>query len=123
MAHAGPAVAAADACNRPPQILASGIVLSIQPSFVEQLRRILLTEGFNNAGLFQVWKRGQIFGYVRRVQYDLEWHIRAFADGRLESELEPPRTTINHLLVTPRPSDDILAQLLSRHRISFTRQW
>lgn len=48
--------------------------------------------------------------------YDLKWHVRAFADGRLESELEPPRTTIRHLLVWPSPHDGLLAQLLTRIR-------
>jgi hypothetical protein len=94
-------------------------MLSISPWQVEILRRTLLAEGFRSAGLLQIWKKGQVFGYVRRIQESLEWHIRAFEDGRLESELEPPRTTIRHLLNNPFPADQPLAQLLQRHRIPF----
>ncbi len=98
-------------------------MLSIHPSFVERFRQTLLAEGFSNAGLLQIWKRGQVFGYVRRLREDLEWHVRAFADGRLESELEFPRISIPHPLVVPYASDGLLAQLLSRNRIPFSSAW
>ena len=94
-------------------------MLSIHPSFVEKFRQTLLADGFSSAGIFQIWKKGQVFGYVRCVRYDLEWHVRAFADGRLESELEPPRSTIRHLLVSPYQSDGLLALHLSQHQIPF----
>lgn len=86
---------------------------------MEYLRRTLLAEGFKNVGLWQIWKKGQVFGYARRVGNDLEWHVRAFVDGSLESELEPPRTTIYHLIRWPYLHDGLLAQLLGRHRIPF----
>jgi hypothetical protein len=70
-----------------------------------------------------MWKKGQVFGYVRLLRNDLEWHIRAFPDGTLESEIEPPRTTIKHLLITPIKHDGILAQFLNRHRIPFSAKW
>ncbi|HUK51320.1 MAG TPA: hypothetical protein VLV18_09805 [Terriglobales bacterium] len=85
------------------------------------MRRTLLTEGFKSAGLLQVCKRGQVFGYVRRIRYDLEWHVRAFSDGRIESEVERPRTSIYHLLAWPYEHDSLLAQLLNKHRIPFTK--
>ncbi|HUK28673.1 MAG TPA: hypothetical protein VLV31_09630 [Candidatus Acidoferrales bacterium] len=95
-------------------------MLSIHPQQVERLRRTLLSEGFKSAGLLQICKRGQVFGYVRRIRYDLEWHVRAFADGRLESEVESPRTTIRHLLSPSYQHDDLLAKLLYKHGIQFT---
>lgn len=61
-----------------------------------------------------------MFGYARPVGTNMEWHVRAFVDGTLESELEPPRNTIRHLLKPAYFSDFLLAQLLSRHRIPFT---
>jgi|GEM_PF-2121101 hypothetical protein len=94
-------------------------MLSIHPSLVERLRQTLLADGFSSAGIFQIWKRGQVFGYIRRLRFDLEWHVRAYADGRLESELEPPRNTIRHLLVNPYQSDGMLALLLSNTKSHF----
>jgi hypothetical protein len=94
-------------------------MLSIHPSLVERFRQTLLADGFTSAGIFQIWKKGQVFGYIRRLRYDLEWHVRAYADGRLESELEPPRNTIRHLLVNPYQSDGMLAMLLSQYQIPF----
>jgi hypothetical protein len=96
-------------------------VLSIHPSYVEQFRRTLVAEGFRSAGLLQIWKRGQIFGYVRRMSNDLEWHVRAFYDGTLESELELPRTSIHHLLRGPWLTDTPLAELLRRYGIPFSQ--
>ena len=60
-----------------------------------------------------------MFGYARPLGTDMEWHVRAFVDGTLESELESPRNTISHLLKPRYFSDGLLAQLLSRHRIPF----
>jgi hypothetical protein len=95
-------------------------MLSIHASLVEGFRQTLLADGFTSAGIFQIWKHGQVFGYIRRLRHDLEWHVRAYADGRLESELEPPRNTIRHLLVNPYQSDGMLALLLSQHQIPFS---
>ena len=96
------------------------ILISISPWYVEFFRRTLLAEGFNNVGFFQIWKRGQVFGYARMLSENLEWHVRAFIDGTLESEVELPRTTIHHLLHYPYLHDGLLAQLLSRHRIPYS---
>jgi hypothetical protein len=60
-----------------------------------------------------------VFGYARPLAVDMEWHVRAFANGMLESELEYPRNTIRHLLKPTYFSDGLLARLLSRHRIPF----
>jgi hypothetical protein len=97
-------------------------VHSISPNFVDYLRRTLLAEGFKNLGLLQIWKKGQVFGYARRLGSNLEWHVRAFVDGSLESELEPPRTTIYHLTRQPYLHDGLLAQLLRKYRIPFHRK-
>jgi len=97
-------------------------LLSISPWYVERFRRTLLAEGFRNVGLFQIWKKGQMFGYARRLGTNLEWHVRAFVDGTLESEVELPRTTIHHLLHRPYLHDGLLTQLLSHHRIPFSPQ-
>lgn len=76
-----------------------------------------------NVGIFQIWKKGQVFGYARGLGDDLEWHVRAFVDGSLESELELPRTTIQHLLQTPFQHDGLLEHLLRRYRIPFSRMF
>lgn len=94
-------------------------MLSISPWHVEYFRQTLLSEGFEDVFL-QIWKRGQVFGYSRRLAPNVEWHVRAFGDGTLESELEQPRTTIQHLLRPTYFSDGLLAQLLQRHWIPFS---
>jgi hypothetical protein len=94
-------------------------MLSISPWHVDYFRRALLAEGFRDAGFLQIRKRGQVFGYTRPLGAKMEWHVRAFANGSLESELELPRNTISHLLKPRYFSDGLLAQLLSRHRIPF----
>jgi hypothetical protein len=76
-------------------------MLSIHPSLVERFRQTLLADGFTSAGIFQVWKKGQVFGYIRRLRHDVEWHVRAYADGRLESELEPHETQSGTYLSIP----------------------
>jgi hypothetical protein len=109
------------ACSQSKSFLGQLILLSISPQNVERFRQMLLSEGFRNVGIFQVWKRGQIFGYARQIGANLEWHVRAFFDGSLESEVELPRTSIHHLINRPYLHDGILAQFLSRHRVPFTR--
>jgi hypothetical protein len=94
-------------------------LLSISPWHVEYFRGVLVTNGFRDVGFLQIWKRGQVFGYARPYGAEMEWHVRAFANGTLESELESPRNTIGHLLKPLYLSDGLLAQLLSRHRIPF----
>jgi len=75
-------------------------MLSIHTSLAERSRQTLLADGFTSAGILQIWKRGKVFGYIRHLRYDLEWHVKAYADGSLESEPEPPRNTI-HLFANP----------------------
>jgi hypothetical protein len=75
------------------------MLLSIRPWHFEYFRQTLLAEGFKDVGFFQIWKRGQLFGHGRPLAVDTEWHVRAFANGMLESELEYPRNTIKDTLI------------------------
>jgi len=88
-------------------------------SLVERFRQTVLTVGFISAGIFQIWKRGQIFGHIRRLRYDRDWRVRTLADGSLESNSEALRNTIWHLLANPNELDGMFALLLSHHQIQF----
>lgn len=64
--------------------------------WLETTKEVLDQEGFRHTRL-QVVKPGQVFGLVKRVDSIWEMHVRAFDNGRLESEIEISRDYFEHL--------------------------
>jgi hypothetical protein len=89
--------------------------VQIEPSRLREFENILKREGFWNAGLFQFWKAGQLYGYVRTLGNNLEWHVRAFRNGALDSEVEYSRWSRMHLSYPPMSYTQPLLDLLQRH--------
>ncbi|MGA2237619.1 MAG: hypothetical protein ABSG74_00225 [Candidatus Bathyarchaeia archaeon] len=56
------------------------------------LRRMGFADPF-----FQDWRIGQRFRAAKPVTSILEWHIRGFADGPLDSEVEISRKRLQHV--------------------------
>lgn len=90
-------------------------MVQIEPSQLREFEKTLKREGFWNAGLFQFWKAGQLYGYVRTLGSNLEWHVRAFRNGALHSEIEYSRWSRMHLAYPPAPYMHALIGLLQRH--------
>lgn len=90
-------------------------LVRILPEQLHTFERVLKHEGFWNAGLFQFWKQGQLYGYVKSLGNDLEWHVRAFRNGWLGSEIEPSRWTRNHFTYPPVTYFEPLIGLLRRY--------
>lgn len=66
-------------------------------SWLESIHQALLSEGFVDPGLFQqVVKPGQVFGVVKCLDDVWEMHVRGFADGILEAEIEVSREYLEH---------------------------
>jgi len=50
----------------------------------------------------------------------LEWHIRGFADGALDSEVEISRDWLQHLAAKPGPYYSPLLAILKNHGIPYS---
>lgn len=70
--------------------------------FLERARTALKAEGFIETP-FQYRKKSQVFGLIKDHGHDLQLHVRAFADGVIESEVELSNRYVEHL-VSPRRS-------------------
>lgn len=70
--------------------------------------------------IFQEWGIGQRFGLSRPLTNLLEWHVRGFADGTLDSEVEVSRERLQHLAATPGPYYSPLLRILATNGIPFT---
>ena len=70
--------------------------VQIHPEHIPLLAMILQLTGFTDP-IFQERKKGQRFGLSRHVSSLLEWHVRGFADGMLDSEVEISRNWLQHL--------------------------
>lgn len=73
-----------------------------------------LKEGFQR-DVKQFWKRGQIWGVIRQEPDDLQLHIRAFRDGRLEAELELSNKYVQHLWSHRRNAAPEVQEILEKH--------
>ena len=88
-------------------------------SDLEIVRDTLLKEGFVNAGLLQIWKPGQVFGLVKRVDDKYEVHVRGYIDGTLDSELEVSREYFEHLFYGSQPCYEPLIKILNKYNIPY----
>ena len=70
--------------------------------------------------IFQERKKGQRFGLAKPLSSLLEWHVRGFADGMLDSEVEISRNWLQHLAARPGAYFLPLLGLLDRIGIPFS---
>jgi hypothetical protein len=78
-------------------------------------KAILLAEGFKRDPLRQARKPGMVWGVVRQEPDDMQIHVRAFKDGRLETEVELSNRYIQHLWSHRRSAHVEVKEILGRH--------
>lgn len=93
--------------------------VQIHPEHVPLLAMILQRTGFTNP-IFQERKKGQRFGLSRHLSSLLEWHVRGFADGMLDSEVEISRNWLQHLAARSGSYFSPLLRILDRIGIPFS---
>jgi len=93
--------------------------VQIHPEHLPLLVMTLQRTGFTDP-ISQEWKTGQRFGLSRPLSSLLEWHIRGFADGMLDSEVEISRDWLQHLASRPGSYYSPLLSILERTGIPFS---
>jgi uncharacterized ParB-like nuclease family protein len=93
--------------------------VQIHPKHFPLLASMLQRTGFSDP-IFQEWKAGQRFGLSRPLSSLLEWHVRGFADGMLDSEVEISRNWLQHLVARPGPYYSALLRILGRIGLPFS---
>lgn len=83
-------------------------------------KAVLLAEGFKRDPLRQARKPGQVWGVVRQEPDDMQIHVRAFKDGRLESEVELSNRYVQHLWSHRRGAHVEVKEILTRHGMPTT---
>jgi uncharacterized ParB-like nuclease family protein len=106
------------ACS--PRSAPGGLVgVQIHPEHFPLLAAFLQRTGFSDP-IFQEWKSGQRFGLSRPLSSLLEWHVRGFADGMLDSEVEISRNWLQHVAARPGPYYSPLLRILDRIGLPFS---
>ena len=77
-------------------------------------KSVLLAEGFKR-DLKQFRKPGQMWGVIRQEPDDMQIHVRAFGDGRLESEVELSNKYVQHLWSHRRNAHAEVSEILAKH--------
>ncbi len=77
-------------------------------------KAVFLAEGFRR-DLKQARKPGMVWGVIRQEPDDMQIHIRAFKDGRLESEVELSNKFVQHLWSHRRGAHEEIGEILARH--------
>jgi len=90
----------------------------VPPEYIPRLALTLRRIGFADP-FFQEWRIGQRFGLSRPLTSILEWHVRGFADGALDSEVEISRERLEHLAARPGSYYRPLLTILRSHSIPF----
>ena len=86
-------------------------------TWLKRVENVLKEEGFEHTYL-QVWKEGQVFGLIKRIDDKWEMHVRGFEDGHLEAEIEISREYLEHLDDRYRRSAvRELSKILSKYNI------
>lgn len=83
-------------------------------TWLKAAKAVFLAEGFKRE-VKQFRKPGQMWGVVRQEPDDMQTHVRAFADGRLESEVELSNKFVQHLWSHRRSAHEEVADILARH--------
>ncbi len=83
-------------------------------TWLKAAKAVFLAEGFKrDPKAFR--KPGQVWSLVRQEEDDMQTHIRAFNDGRLESEVELSNKFVQHLWSHRRGAHEEVAEILARH--------
>jgi uncharacterized ParB-like nuclease family protein len=93
--------------------------VQINPEYLTLLTVILQRMGFADP-VFQQLKTGQRFGLARLLSNLLEWHVRGFSNGILDSEVEISRNRLQHLTARPGSYYSPLLRILDRNGIPFS---
>lgn len=109
----------ADMACSPGTALEGLVGMQIHPEHVPLLAMILQRTGFTNP-ILQERKKGQRFGLSRPLSSLLEWHVRGFADGMLDSEVEISRNWLQHLAARSGSYFSPLLRILDRSGIPFS---
>jgi uncharacterized ParB-like nuclease family protein len=105
---------------RSPGAALEGLVgVQIHPEHFPLLAVMLQRAGFTDP-IFQEWKTGQRFGVSRPLSSLLEWHVRGFEDGMLDSEVEISRNWLQHLAARSGSYYSPLLRILDRIGIPFS---
>ena len=78
-------------------------------------KAILLAEGFKRDPLRQARKPGMVWGVVRQEPNHMQIHVRAFKDGRLETEHELSNRYVQHLWSHRWGAHEAVKEILARH--------
>jgi hypothetical protein len=84
-------------------------------------KAVLLAEGFRRDPLRQARKPGMVWGVVRQEPNDMQIHVRAFKDGRLETEHELSNRYVQHLWSHSWGAHAEVKQILGRHGLPTER--
>jgi hypothetical protein len=93
--------------------------VKISPDDLSLLKEKLIDEGFYDPWFAQEWKDDQVFGLAKEIRVPFEWHIRAFREGTLDSEIEVSRRYIGHKSIPAKPFYNSLVKILHKHRIQY----
>jgi hypothetical protein len=93
--------------------------VQIHPEHIPLVAAILQRTGFTDP-IFQEWKTGQRFGLSRSLSSLLEWHVRGFADGMLNSEVEISRKWLQHVAARPGLYYSPLVRILDTVGVPFS---
>ena len=93
--------------------------VQLPPEHVPLLGLILQRTGFTDP-IFQENKIGQRFGLARPLSSLLEWHVRGFVDGKLDSEVEISRNWLQHLAARSGSYYSPLLKILDRIGIPYS---
>ncbi len=77
-------------------------------------KAVFLAEGFKR-DLKQARKPGMVWGVIRQEPDDMQIHVRAFRDGRLESEVELSNKFVQHLWSHRRGAHEEIGDILAKH--------
>ena len=83
-------------------------------------KAVLLAEGFKRDPLRQARKPGQVWGVVRQEPDHMQIHVRAFKDGRLESEHELSNRYVQHLWSHRWGAHIAVKEILAKHGMPTT---
>lgn len=84
-------------------------------------KAILLAEGFKRDPLRQARKPGMVWGVVRQEPNHMQIHVRAFKDGRLETEHELSNRYIQHLWSHRWGAHKEVKDILAKHSLPTER--
>ncbi len=83
-------------------------------TWLKAAKAVFLAEGFKrDPKAFR--KPGQVWSLVRQEPDQMQTHVRAFTDGRLESEVELSNKFVQHLWSHRRGAHFEVAEILEKH--------